>query len=104
MRDDRPRAKVFELVPRHVLRLPDADGLVVSCRSGTIWITIDHDPCDVVLDAGQRYVGRVHRPMIVSAFERSCVELSTEDGGSRFEHGRQGAPRRPASSPRLQPA
>jgi hypothetical protein len=40
---------------RHV-KLQDARGTVLGCSRGTLWITQDNDPRDIVLAAGERFV------------------------------------------------
>jgi hypothetical protein len=48
----------------------------IECRSGSVWITLDHDRRDIVLAPGQRFVGDAHRRMLVSALEASCITVS----------------------------
>ncbi|WP_439573471.1 DUF2917 domain-containing protein [Phreatobacter sp.] len=39
-----------------LIRLTDAIGTTVACRSGAVWITIDSDRRDIVLEAGERFL------------------------------------------------
>ena len=66
----------LELPARGLLTLPDAAGIGIECRSGTVWLTLDHDPRDIVLNAGERFEGDVHRRALVSALEPSLVTIS----------------------------
>lgn len=65
----------LSLSPRQSLRLADAAGVQVVARSGTLWVTQDHDRRDVILRAGESFTldGKGHA--IVQAFEASCVSL-----------------------------
>ena len=66
----------IDLPARTVLTLPDAAGIGIECRSGTLWVTLDHDPRDIVLERGQRYVGDVHRRALVSALGPSSISVT----------------------------
>ena len=66
----------LSLAKRTIFTLPDAAGVGIACRSGTVWITLDNDPRDVVLEAGERFEGNQHRRMLVSALEHSCITVS----------------------------
>ena len=37
-------------------RLPDARATHLCSAAGTLWITVDHDPRDIVLEPGQCFV------------------------------------------------
>lgn len=52
---DLPQSNLF-LGKGQLLRLENACGTRVQCRSGTLWITIDNDRRDVVLEAGESFV------------------------------------------------
>ena len=78
----------LSLAKRTIFTLPDAAGVGIECRSGSVWVTLDNDPRDVVLAPGERFEGDQHRRMLVSALEPSCITVS----GSR-----------PAALPVLQP-
>lgn len=73
-----PSAQAFQLeLPAHtLLTLPDAAGLCIECRSGTVWVTLDRDPRDIVLSAGERYEADMHRRALVSALEPSSIVVS----------------------------
>ena len=65
-----------DLPARGILTLPDAAGIGIECRSGTLWVTLDHDPRDIVLTAGERFEGGTHRRALVSALGPSSVAVS----------------------------
>jgi hypothetical protein len=75
MRTDPPRFQL-SLMPRTPFTLPDASGVLIECCSGSVWITLDHDPRDVVLAPGERFEANAHRPMVVSAFEPASIRVS----------------------------
>ena len=66
----------LSLAKRGIFTLPDGDGVGIECRSGCVWITLDHDRRDIVLSPGERFVGDQHRRMLVSALEPACITVS----------------------------
>ncbi|WP_076999456.1 DUF2917 domain-containing protein [Variovorax sp. KK3] len=66
----------MSLAKRGIFTLPDGDGVGIECRSGCVWITLDHDRRDIVLSPGERFVGDQHRRMLVSALEPACITVS----------------------------
>lgn len=47
--------KVWELAPREILRLDGARGTTVRVTRGTLWLTLENDPRDVVLSTGDSF-------------------------------------------------
>ena len=70
-------ASEFTLEPRAIHRIEDAAALQVNCREGSVWITLDDDPRDIVLEAGQCFSTQEHRRALIYAFDRSRLRLST---------------------------
>ncbi|GAA4358441.1 hypothetical protein GCM10023165_53340 [Variovorax defluvii] len=64
------------LAKRGIFAVPDGEGVGVECRSGSVWITLDHDRRDIVLSPGERFVGDRHRRMLVSALEPAFITVS----------------------------
>jgi hypothetical protein len=58
-----------------VLRVPEGLGRAVVCLEGCLWITVDDDPRDVVLDPGERHVFDRGGRVLVSALEPSALLL-----------------------------
>jgi hypothetical protein len=76
MRSDPPSSFRLEL-PRHaIFTVADVAGVGIECQSGCVWLTLDDDPRDLVLEAGERFVGDIHRRVLVSAFEASRIAVS----------------------------
>jgi hypothetical protein len=74
-----------------ILRQPDAAGVQIACRRGTVWITLDNDPRDIVLEAGQHFAGAGHRHTVVMALAPSSITVSAPPVPARSprEHNRQ---------------
>lgn len=39
-----------------LVRLGDAQGTLVRCRSGAVWVTLERDDRDILLEPGQEFV------------------------------------------------
>jgi hypothetical protein len=61
-----------------MLRLHDAADVQIVCRNGTVWITLDGDLRDIVLEAGDRFAGAEHRHAVVMALAHSSISVCTE--------------------------
>lgn len=71
-----PRRTRRSLLRRHeTLTLDDAHGTVITVEHGCLWITLEHDPRDVVLSRGMRF--EIDRPgrTIVTAEADSTLRL-----------------------------
>lgn len=60
---------------RELLAVADVAGLRIRCMRGSLWLTLDGDPRDIVLKAGEDFVGTEHRRGLVYAFGPSTVSL-----------------------------
>lgn len=60
---------------RAMITLPDAAGVEIVCRTGALWITLDNDPRDIVVEAGERFCTTEHRPAIIYALKPSSLAL-----------------------------
>ncbi|MES2940027.1 MAG: DUF2917 domain-containing protein [Pseudomonadota bacterium] len=74
-----PRAGAGEhaLGARELLAIADVAGLRIRCTRGSLWLTLDNDPRDIVLEAGDDFLGTEHRHGLVYAFQPSTVSLGT---------------------------
>jgi hypothetical protein len=74
-----PQHLSLSLQDQAVFTLPDAHDVDIECRSGTLWITLDHDLRDIVLAPGQHFRSAAHRRALVAAMEPSCVHFTGHD-------------------------
>lgn len=67
----------FDLTLAHkaMFSVSNASGVQIVCRSGSLWITLDDDPRDVVLDAGESFLTSEHRRALIYAIEESSLSL-----------------------------
>ena len=66
----------LHLQRRAIFSIPDAAGLEIRCRDGTLWLTLDHDRRDIVLASGESFTtDRPHRAVLY-AMEPSCVAIA----------------------------
>jgi len=63
------------LAPRQLHNIPDASGVTISCRSGSVWITVDNDPNDYVLEPGETFVTSEHERALVYALTSARIDL-----------------------------
>ncbi|MGJ7525921.1 DUF2917 domain-containing protein [Variovorax sp. GB1P17] len=66
----------LSLPSRSIFAVPDGAGVGIECRSGSVWVTLDRDPRDIVLAPGERFEGTEHRRVLVSALESSCITVT----------------------------
>ncbi|WP_194792924.1 DUF2917 domain-containing protein [Caenimonas koreensis] len=63
-------------LPRRALHsINDAAGLDLVCREGSVWITLDEDQKDYVIEAGETFTTKEHRRAVVYALETSRVAI-----------------------------
>ena len=63
------------MLRRTLMELPRGE-LLVACASGSLWLTLDHDPRDIVLEAGQRIALDGRRRALAYALEAAVVEVA----------------------------
>ncbi|MBS0448397.1 MAG: DUF2917 domain-containing protein [Proteobacteria bacterium] len=69
-----------------VMRLTHGAGRRIESLHGSLWITLDHDLRDIVLDAGEGYTVDGPGPVLVSALDDASFLLLDVDGGGRTPH------------------
>ena len=67
-----------DLPRRAMLKLPDAAAVQIECRSGSLWITLDDDPRDFIVEAGERFSTAAHTPAIVYALQAAVVLVQAQ--------------------------
>jgi hypothetical protein len=65
------RPAEVELAATALYQVPDASLVRFTCREGALWITLDDDPRDIVLEAGGEFSTAAHRRAIVYALQPS---------------------------------
>lgn len=69
------RSLSLHLPKGDLLAIADVAGLRFTCRDGCVWITLDDDPRDIVLEAGQVFTGRSHRRALLNALAPACLTI-----------------------------
>ena len=81
----------LHLQPQAMFNLPDAAGARIVCRSGCLWITLDGDLRDFVLEPGESFTTTEHRRALIYALKPSCMAVSSSGqaapGRRRAAHG-----------------
>ncbi|NCT83883.1 MAG: DUF2917 domain-containing protein [Comamonadaceae bacterium] len=80
---DAPHARLL-LQRGQTSRLPEASATHLCSAAGTLWITIDHDSRDIVLEPGQCFTVRSREAVTVSALSGPAVlDLRPAAAGAR---------------------
>jgi hypothetical protein len=66
----------LQLARKALYSIADASGIEVTCAEGAVWLTLDGDEQDYVLEAGQSFETPEHRRALVYAFEPSRISLA----------------------------
>ncbi|HEY8361157.1 MAG TPA: DUF2917 domain-containing protein [Ramlibacter sp.] len=69
------RSLSLHLPKGDLVSIPDVAGLRLACREGCVWITLDHDARDIVLEAGEVFIGTQHRRALVNALAPACLTI-----------------------------
>ena len=72
---------IIELAHRGLHHVPDAAGQRMHCQTGTVWITLDHDTRDVVLEAGESFSTPEHKRALVYALAPARLLIESPAGG-----------------------
>jgi hypothetical protein len=65
------------LPARQLFEITDAAGVRILCTGGSLWLTLDHDPRDIVLQAGDSFEAEAPRRLLLYAFEPSTFALAS---------------------------
>ena len=60
-----------------LFNLPDAAGVQIVCRDGTVWITLDNDQRDYVLEAGDSFTNAEHKRALIYAMRPSSIGVTS---------------------------
>lgn len=65
----------LSLAHQAMFSVSDAAGVQISCHEGSLWVTLDDDPRDVVVDAGGSFLTTEHRRALIYAMGPSSLSL-----------------------------
>jgi hypothetical protein len=68
---------VVELQPGEILPLERAKGVRITAVEGTLWVTEEREPGDVLLEAGESYAVETTGRTVVQAMGRSRLALES---------------------------
>ena len=71
------RSARVHLAKDQFLTLSEVDGVEIGCETGSLWITQDNDPRDVVLATGERFMPDRAGKVIVHALRPSTVRTTS---------------------------
>lgn len=74
----------FDLSLAHqaMFEVTDAAGVQISCRQGSLWLTLDGDTRDIVIDAGESFVATEHRRALIYALAPSDLSVAMAPTGT----------------------
>jgi hypothetical protein len=64
------------LPARQLFEITDASGVRILCTAGSLWLTLDHDQRDVILQPGDSFEAASRRRVLLYAFEPSTFALA----------------------------
>jgi hypothetical protein len=65
----------FSLSRRTLLEVPTGQAWLVGCGTGSLWLTLDHDPRDIVLEPGEHWAVAAGQRALVYALEDAVLQL-----------------------------
>jgi hypothetical protein len=65
----------ISLPARQLFSIPDGSAARILCTAGCLWITVDHDPRDVILQPGDSFESEDARRALIYATEPSAFTL-----------------------------
>ncbi|MGH6627961.1 MAG: DUF2917 domain-containing protein [Burkholderiaceae bacterium] len=71
-----PHRFELSLERQALFSVADAAGLQIECREGSVWITLDGDPRDVVLEPNGLFSTAQHRRALIYALQSARVSVS----------------------------
>jgi hypothetical protein len=67
------------LAARQIVDIADASHLRIECVSGCVWITLDHDPRDIILEPGEAIGDLGASRALVYALQDSQLSVVEQD-------------------------
>jgi len=66
----------ISLAPHGLFEVADPAGRRIECSRGTVWLTLDGDTRDVILEAGESFFTTEHRRALVYALGAASLQVS----------------------------
>jgi hypothetical protein len=63
------------LAARELYTLMPDDEVRLACVSGSLWVTLDHDRRDIILERGQNWTMPARRRCVIYALEASDAQM-----------------------------
>ncbi len=67
------------LPARQLFEITDASAVRILCTAGSLWLTLDHDIRDVILEPGDSFEAAQPRRALLYAFEASAFALAAKN-------------------------
>ena len=64
------------LAHQAMFSVSDAAGVQITCHEGSLWVTLDDDQRDIVVDAGSSFLTTEHRRALIYAMKPSSLSLA----------------------------
>lgn len=71
------------LAHQAMFSVSDAAGVQIICHEGSLWVTLDDDPRDIVVDAGGSFLTTEHRRAMIYAMQPSSLSLLVAAASAR---------------------
>jgi len=73
-----PNAPTVSLPARQLFEIPDASSARILCTEGCLWLTLDDDPRDVILEPGDSFETHEARRALLYAIQGSAFVLAAQ--------------------------
>ena len=73
--DTGTRPSVQEMAKNKILEIKQAMGVTIECLEGSVWVTLDGDMRDVILDAGHAFKVDRKQLTLIQALDTARVRL-----------------------------
>ena len=70
--------EAFQLAARRLFDIPDAASVQIRCTAGSLWITLDNDPRDIILAPGESFFTTERKRALLYALEPATFALAAQ--------------------------